>query len=59
MEPFSNLSLKNSTLIDWRDQTAGNYVDDNTGSCCGPVDVETVSWAAVTTRSTAADPGQH
>ena len=39
-EPPRNLSLKNSTLIDWRDQTAANYVDDNTDSCCGAVDVE-------------------
>ena len=26
--------------LNWRDQTAANYVDDNTGSCCGAVDVE-------------------
>src|SRR6185437_3836351 len=39
-QPPSKISIKNTTLLNWRDQTAANYVDDNTGSCCGAVDVE-------------------
>ena len=39
-QPSSKISVKNTTLPNWRDQTAANYVDDNTGSCCGAVDVE-------------------
>ena len=39
-QPPSKISVKNTTLLNWRDQTAANYVDDNTGSCCGAVDVE-------------------
>ena len=39
-QPPSKISVKNTTLLNWRGQTAANYVDDNTGSCCGAVDVE-------------------
>ena len=38
-QPPSKISVKNTTLLNWRGQTAANYVDDNTGSCCGAVDV--------------------
>ena len=38
-QPPSSISVQNTTLLNWRDQTAANYVDDNTGSCCGTVNL--------------------
>jgi hypothetical protein len=38
--PPSSITAKNDVFLNWRDQTAANYVDDNTGSCCGAVDLE-------------------
>jgi hypothetical protein len=39
-QPPSNITVQNDVLLNWHDQTGANYVDDNTGSCCGTVDVE-------------------
>jgi hypothetical protein len=38
--PPSSITAKNDVFLNWRSQTAANYVDDNTGSCCGTVDLE-------------------
>ena len=39
-QPPASLTLKNTTLINWRDQTAANFVDDNTGSPGSVIDLE-------------------
>jgi hypothetical protein len=39
-QPPSKISVHSTVLLSFHNQTAANYVDDNTGSCCGTVDVE-------------------
>ena len=38
--PPANITAKNDVLMNLIRQTGANYVDDNTGSCCGAVDLE-------------------
>jgi hypothetical protein len=38
--PPANITEKNDVLMNLIGQTGANYVDDNTGSCCGVVDLE-------------------
>ena len=38
--PPANITAKNDVLMNLIGQTGANYVDDNTGSCCGAVDLE-------------------
>ena len=39
-QPPSNINVNSTVLLNFRNNTAANYVDDNTGSCCGAVAVE-------------------
>jgi hypothetical protein len=38
-QPPSNINVNSTVLLNFRNNTAANYVDDNTGSCCGSVAV--------------------
>jgi len=38
--PPASVSVQNDVFFNLSNQTAANYVDDNTGSCCATVDVE-------------------